>query len=392
MVTLAIWLCTIPPSVALLYYSLEVVWGLFPFRFSPAPTGEVRTVIVIPAHDEALLIEQTVREARRGISPSTQVLVVADNCSDRTAEYARAAGATVIERSDRSRRGKGFALAFAREFLRSDPPDAVFILDADCRIALGSAENVGRHSVFLGEPVQSANLLTAPKDASALVLLSNFAMLIKNLTRARGLYRLGGGITLFGTGMVFPWTVFAQLDLASSIAVEDLALALSLASKGVKVHLSEQLLVTSAAAELGDSLDQRARWEHGFLAQAFKRGLPLLGSGVARRSRHLLALGAHMLVPPLALLLVLAVIALIPAYALAFIVHSNGPAVLITSALGCAVVTTGLAWYLEGRTTLPLGALLRAPLYVVWKVPLYLRFIVSRQSRWNRTRRANEKD
>lgn len=392
MVSFLIWLCTILPSVALLYYSLEVLLGLLR---SAAPTDAshgIRTAIIIPAHNEALLIEGTVHAIRQRSASSTQVIVVADNCSDMTAELARAAGAVVIERKDRSRFGKGFALAFAREFLSSNPPDAVFILDADCRVVFGTAEEIASHSISLGEPVQAANLLTAPRNASALVLLSNFAMRIKNLVRARGLYRLGGGITLFGTGMVFPWPVFLQLELASSVAVEDLALALSLAAKGLKVHLSEQLLVTSEAAELSDSLDQRARWEHGFLAHAVKCGLPLLAGGVVRRSRHLVALGAHMLVPPLALLFIVAAVALIPAYTLELFTRHVGPAVLVTSALGCAVIATGLAWCVEGRTTLPLGALLSAPLYVLWKVPLYLRFFFTRQKKWNRTRRANEKN
>ena len=42
-----------------------------------------------------------------------EVVVIADNCEDHTAELARAMGATVYERRGRSRRGKGYALAWA---------------------------------------------------------------------------------------------------------------------------------------------------------------------------------------------------------------------------------------------------------------------------------------
>ena len=45
-----------------------------------------------------------------------------------------------------------------------------------------------------------------------------------------------------------------------------------------------------------------------------------------------------------------------------------------------------------GRETLGLLTLARAPLYVLWKIPLYLGFFASRQTEWNRTRRLNEKN
>ena len=63
-----------------------------------------------------------------------RLLLVADNCSDDTAILARAAGADVIERDEPARRGKIFALGFAREALAADPPEIVLIVDADCTI------------------------------------------------------------------------------------------------------------------------------------------------------------------------------------------------------------------------------------------------------------------
>ena len=49
-----------------------------------------------------------------------------------------------------------------------------------------------------------------------------------------------------------------------------------------------------------------------------------------------------------------------------------------------------VAWWRAGRSTLSPGALARAPFYVCHKIPLYLGFITSRQSVWNRTRREGE--
>lgn len=392
MITSFAWLCAVPPSLALLYFSAEVLFGLRRTASLPSGESELDVAVVIPAHDEASLISGTVQRLREGIGPATRILVVADNCSDEeTAARARSAGALVIERNDPARRGKGFALDFARQFLASAPPDAVFVLDADCRLERGSVEGTARRTAASGEPVQAVNVLHAPAGASPLVQLSNFAMLVKNLVRARGLYRLGGGIPLFGTGMAFPWATFSELELATSETVEDLRLALTLAAKGIRVHLDEETRVTSAAAELEDSLGQRRRWEHGFLANAWRYGIPLLAKGVVGRSRHLVALGAHMLVPPLALLFLIATVAALPALAAAAWSGGPCPLALLSGSLALALAATGLAWRREGRSELTFTVLARAPLYVLWKIPLYVGFVWSRQREWNRTRRINGK-
>ena len=390
MMTVFAWLCAIPPAAALLYFSLEVVLGLRAVRSPLTKDDQVDVVVIIPAHDEALVIADTVASALRA-SPPPRVLVIADNCSDDTAEIARAAGAVVAERNDPVRRGKGHALAFARDVLAEAPPAAVFILDADCRIEKGSPALAAAQAIARGEPVQSRNLLSAPDHASPLVRLSNFAFLLKNLVRARGLYRLGGGITLSGTGMAFPWEVFARANLATSDAVEDLRLALDLALEGTKVHLFEATQVTSPAAIGTSSLGQRRRWEHGFLANAFRSAVPLLLKGAVRRSRHLGALGADMLVPPLALLFLISLLSLLLALAATMWGSGPGPAIVLLGALASATTAAALAWHREGRSILSARALLTAPVYILWKIPLYLGFFLSRQTDWNRTQRLNEK-
>jgi glycosyltransferase involved in cell wall biosynthesis len=93
--------------------------------------------VVIPAHDEAHGIADTVRgvlAAKQARGVECAVLVVADNCTDDTAERARAAGATVLERTDENLRGKGYALDFAFGHLLEQGVDALIVLDADARV------------------------------------------------------------------------------------------------------------------------------------------------------------------------------------------------------------------------------------------------------------------
>ncbi|WP_165938656.1 glycosyltransferase family 2 protein [Parafrankia sp. BMG5.11] len=348
------------------------------------------TVILIPAHNEEGGIGSTVSALRAHVSSPVAILVVADNCSDRTAELAREAGAEVVQRQDPDRRGKGYALAFGRDHLEADPPAVVIVLDADCALAPGSAERLMSRVLETGEPAQAINLVVAGRDASPIVQVSNFAMVVKNLVRARGLQRLGGGVFLFGTGMAFPWQTFAEADLATSDVVEDMQLGLALARNGVRVHLEEGARVTSAAAALADSAGQRRRWEHGFLETACKDALPLISLGLAQRSKHLLSLGAHLLVPPLALLFLVAFFLLVTLSVCAVVAGIMGPAILLGCSIASALIFVLLAWITSGRDALSPRALLSAPVYVLWKFPIYVGFFTSRQVGWNRTRRNSE--
>src|SRR5206468_10022091 len=164
----------------------------------------VSAVIVIPAHDEEAVIECTVRDVIRETGTAAPVLVVADNCTDRTAEIARVTGASVLERSDLERRGKGFALAAAREHLRGNPPGVVIVLDADCRIDAASVRALIARTGQSGRPCQAINLLAPDLGGGPLVQISSCAFMIKNLVRQRALQRLAGRAHLTGTGMALP--------------------------------------------------------------------------------------------------------------------------------------------------------------------------------------------
>ena len=390
--SLVAWLIAGLLSAIVIYLSFELVVGLTRSNETYAASSPVPATgaILVPAHDEALNIGATVK-ALRLAAPNCRVVVVADNCTDDTACLALAAGAEAISRTSLTQKGKGFALAFGRDYLAKCPPEAVIIIDADCRLSPGSAEILIARAVEGKQPVQGLNLLVAGSSPSPLASISNFAMLIKNRVRARGLERLGGGTLLFGTGMAFPWKLFATLDLATSHAVEDLQLGLLLAKEGISVGFEDRALVTSPAASVADSQGQRSRWEHGFLQAAARNGLPMLFLGIRNGSRHLATIGAHMLVPPLAMLILLCLLAL-PLLATLLWVGSGSIAPLMLLCVCLALLAMALlaAWWEVGRGVLTVAIMLKIPLYVLWKMPIYLRFFTARQTGWNRTHRDGE--
>lgn len=349
-----------------------------------------RMAILIPAHDEASGITATLAALFASIPQGTRVLVVADNCSDATAGLARQAGAEVIERNDPEARGKGYALAFGRDHLaraEGPSPDVVLVLDADCRLLPGSAAALADAAMRCGAPVQAVNLIEADLAAPPMVQISSFAMVVKNLYRSRGMQRLGGAALLTGTGMAFPWKLFAGADLATGSIVEDLSFGIAMTREGHPPRLVEEAGVRSAPAGMADALAQRTRWEHGFLQTLRRQAFPVLIGGLRGGSRAEILLGLHLMVPPLALLLILAAGALLLQAVLALMGGSLAPLLVLGSLTALALTLVMLAWLAGGRPFLSAAALLRAPLYVLWKLPLYARFLRKPEAIWTRTPR-----
>lgn len=376
-------------------YCIEIIAGIWRSHANPSETQAAealagRTVILIPAHNEEAMIATTLAELHARISDPVSILVIADNCSDKTADLARAGGAVVLERQDEDLRGKAYALAHGRDWLKADPPDCVVVMDADCMLTPGSAELLASHALEHGVPVQATNLVEASSAAPPMVQISNFAMLVKNLVRQRGMTRLGGAALLTGTGMAFPWPLFATAPLANAELAEDLALGVTLTRQGHVPRFVERARVSSDAAAREDTLVQRTRWEHGFVSTARRYALPLILAGIGRFSASRLFLGLHLMVPPLALLFALG-FGVFAINALAGLATGDFlPALAILAAIAVAAILTILVWFLHGRDVLTGGALLRVPFYILWKIPVYLKLLTGRETRWIRTRRAGE--
>ena len=116
----------------------------------------LRFDVIVPAHNEAGVIERTVASLRKIEWPADRfrILVVADNCVDATAALARGAGAQVLERQDSTHRGKGYALQHAfRHSLDEAWAGAVVVIDADAEVSSNLLEacaawiETGAHAV-----------------------------------------------------------------------------------------------------------------------------------------------------------------------------------------------------------------------------------------------------
>ena len=364
-------------------------------RPAPVENGppEGRLAILVPAHDEEAHLLATLESIGSQVERRDRIMVVADNCTDDTQAIAAQFGATVVVRDDPDRRGKGHALAFGLDHMRSDPADFVAIVDADCQLAPGTLSRLHHAAAQTGRPVQACYLMKNPPGASDIAGISEFAFAVKNMVRPLGMMRLGLPVHLVGTGMIFPWHIIESAEIDNGEIVEDMKLGADLVRAGLFPVFCPDTLVTSRfPAERDAALVQRRRWEHGHLGVALSCVPGLVMSGLRSLDYRKIGFALDLTVPPLALLvlvnlLLLLVFGLMAAFGLGY-----SAMLIVAAALFCLSAGLFLVWYRFGRTLVPPGTLLKIPAYIIGKIAIYLDLFGNREKKWIRTKRAPADD
>jgi len=370
--------------------ALECLAACLPRRHVPPALVRVpRTVVLVPAHDEEECLPAALRSLEPELGEGDRCLVVAHNCSDRTAMVARALGAEVLEARDAGTGGKPDALKAGLRYLEADPPEVVVIVDADCSVEPGAIRALAMAAAESDGPVQGDYRFSAGAEDD-FASLSRLALLVKNVVRPLGLTRLGLPCLLNGSGSAYPYTLLGEVPHGEGSIAEDYQLAIDLAKRGHATRFVPEARVRSALPERrGAAMRQRRRWEHGHLALVFFTAPALLLRGLARLDTNVFFLGVDLLVPPLAFLVclwgastALAVVALLGAGQPAALWIALAAGALLFGGVSCALLR------FAGARAL-LGALCRAPGYVLAKLPLYLGFFGRRETRWRKTERTS---
>lgn len=355
------------------------------------PRSGVRFDVVVPAHDEEAGVAETVRSLLALDYPRDlfRVIVVADNCSDRTRERAEAAGARALVRDDPERRGKGWALAYAFERLLAEGfADAFVVVDADSVVSSNLLAAFAARVHANGEALQARYNVRNPAS-SRRTRLMRLALTLFHDVRSEARERLRVSCGLRGNGMAFTRRLLVEVPHGAISLVEDLEYGIQLGLAGHRVqYVAEAAVLGEMAATESAARSQRRRWEVGRLQIARRHLLRLLWLAWSRRSLVLLDLALDLMVPPLSYLVLAAAVGL---------AASVGGA-----ALGLRTFVAGVLWSLSslgltayvarglrasGLGILGVGDLMFAPAFALWKVALWLRPDARWQGEWVRTAR-----
>lgn len=364
-ITFFIGILLLVPSV---FFVLELVAGLKVARPRLGDETGLSCVIIVPAHNEEAVLGQTLENLKQQAGPNDRVLVVAHNCTDRTAEIAAQWGCKVVERNDPQERGKGYALAYAVASLGDDSPDIAVVVDADCILTGGTLAKLKAACARTAGPVQAAYLMYAKADCPPQRRVSEFAIYLKNHVRLLGLARLGGSVPITGSGFAVPFSLLQDAALATGDIVEDMRLGVELALGGNRVAYIPDARILSPLPNVEVTAElQRVRWEHGHLG-VIAQWLPRLVKGACLKRKWFLWMTAlDLSILPLTLLIFCNLMLLVTSVGFA----------LLTGDIRLAVVTSVVLSLMAGTLLMVNSASEKS--YLRWSdLTWVLRFVLSK--------------
>ena len=346
--------------------------------------------VIVPAHNEAAGIQQTVASLQRLDWPADRfrIVVIADNCTDETAARAREAGAFVIERHNEVERGKGYALAHAFNWSRADgKAQAVAVVDADSEAssnllqAFAARLTNGSHAVQAHYGVLNAH--AAWRTRLMAIALGSIHKL-----RSRARERLGLSCGIRGNGWCVTHALLDRIPYRAFSLVEDVEFGVELGLAGDRVAYSDEaqvdgeMVTTESAAR-----SQRQRWEGGRLGLIRNRVPALLRHAVLGPSFICLDLALDLLILPLSYIVLSSATLLVLTSALALSastpLRALWPAIAVFNCLALAAYV-GRGWALSGVGMQGLKDLARVPGFIFWKLRL---LVAPKSSAWVRTTR-----
>jgi cellulose synthase/poly-beta-1,6-N-acetylglucosamine synthase-like glycosyltransferase len=369
-------------------------------RRTGQPSSEAMNnfAIIIPAFNEENTIAGVLGSCAALDYPTKRftVYVVADHCSDRTAEVAAELGAVSLVSQSETGRGKGHALEWAFQQIFSRGHDAVVVLDADCQLESHALREFDRY-LNAGERVLQANNVVGNPDDSVSSCILALASILENDLFYTPKSILGLAVLLQGTGMVFRKDVLTQCPWRARSIVEDAEYSYRLLKAGVRVRFLPNVRVKSESPTHQKQLSvQRGRWIGGGISLARNHCLEMLWEGLVKRRIALIdaAWTAVIVSRPLILLqLLVTVVLCLSCYWLNLRIWSEYLAFWCLGIVVTYTVYVALGVALLGDTAKRVRFLLRIPLFVLQYLLLAVRTLASAcPTTWDRTPRLRQVD
>jgi len=341
---------------------------------------DIKFAVIIPAHNEEDNIARCVNSLKSCCKNyGFNIFVVADNCSDNTSLIAKNTGAEVLERFSETERGKGYALKFSFDYLKSEDYFAYIIVDADTVVEENFIEIIGNRFSQGAEALQTAYLVNEP-DKSQKTRLMNLALMSMNGFRPLGREKLGLSVGILGNGFALSKKLLEEIPYNANSIAEDLEFHIEIVKRQKRVEFIKETTVF-ADFPLSDegNASQRARWEGGRFYLQRKFSLELFKE-ICKGKKRLIEPFIELMTLPLAYQ-VLLLLTLFFIGSLNFKIYSLF-SILITS------IHIILSVIYFGKFS-DLVVLFKVPKYVIWKI-VKLPLIIKqsrKNAQWVRTKR-----
>lgn len=262
------------------YLVVYYILGLFFTRkFKPAKKNH-KYGIVIAARNEEKVIGNLLDSIRKQDYPSDllTVFVVADNCTDKTAEIARNHGAIVYERFDQEHKTKGFALEYLFDRIEEDYKrnsfEAYFVFDADNLLKKDYISKMN-DAYDSGEKLVTSyrNIKNIDENFITMSFAVHWLRTIRKYHRPRSFLRLA--TNLQGTGYMFDSSI-VQNGWHYTSLTEDRGLTADAVSQGYRIsYQNDAMFYDEQTPNWKVAYNQKLRWSKGLLINFSESGFKL---------------------------------------------------------------------------------------------------------------------
>ncbi len=250
-----------------------------------------RYAVLISARNESAVIGNLIHSIKVQNYPQEliDIFVIADNCTDNTAEIAEEAGAIVFRRFNDELIGKGYALDFAIKTILSRYADrgyeAYFVFDADNVLDVNYFREMNK--TFDNGAVASTSYRNSKNYDSNWISAGYatwFLREAKFLSQAR--LNLNTSCAISGTGFFISAEIINKVGgWKWHLLTEDIEFSTSSIIDGVRIsYCPTAVLYDEQPITFRDSWNQRFRWAKGFY-QVFGKYAGQLAKGIFTQTK-----------------------------------------------------------------------------------------------------------
>ena len=256
-------------------------------RSYPETDQSKRYAILIAARNEELVLPELLKSIKGQTYPAhlLDMYVIADNCTDHTADVARDYGAIVYERQNKERVGKGYALEFLFNCIKRDKGlrhyDAYMVVDADNVLRSNYVAEMDKAHCAGNKVLTSyRNSKNYGKNWVSAGYALWFMRESRHLNNPRSI--LGTSAAISGTGFLIDSSIIERNNgWKHFLLTEDIEFTVDCVLHGDRVgycHHAE--LFDEQPETFRQSWRQRKRWAKGFFQVFHKYGKDLIKSSI----------------------------------------------------------------------------------------------------------------
>ena len=255
-------------------YAYQFVYIPVPWLKKAKPHKQAvphRFAVLICARNESSVIADLIESIRNQTYDASlvHIFVLADNCTDNTAQIARDAGATVYERFNKEKVGKGYALQTLLRYLGQDYPDGFdgyFVFDADNIL---SPDYIERMNETFSDGHQIITSYRNSKNYGDNWISAGYALWFLRESRYLNQPRflLNTSCAISGTGFFFSHEVLQQIGpWPFHLLTEDIEFSIYHVTQGHKIAFCpDAVLYDEQPTSFRQSWRQRTRWAKGYM-------------------------------------------------------------------------------------------------------------------------------